>query len=202
MVEKEIKILLSENEFNKILVLSKAIEKKVVVHSNHYFDTDKFIFDKEGATIRIRQTGNEYFFSLKITDLKTKEKRLKVSNEYEFKIECTLLKELTENRISLLKAHPETKELLMSWGKELNNIKYMGKLITERTSIRPGIDMPYILLDKNMYLNSTDWELECEIENQHDAEVFEDWIKEMNIFGSISKRGKYGRFVDKLSGKT
>mgnify|MGYP000980896102 CR=1 FL=1 len=202
MVEKEIKILLSENEFNKILVLSKAIEKKVVVHTNHYFDTDKFLFDKKGATIRIRQTGNKYFFSLKITDLKTKEKRLKVSNEYEFKIECTLLKELTENRISLLEAHPETKEVLMPWGKAPNNIKYVGKLITERTSFRPKIDMPYILLDKSIYLSSADWELECEVENQHETEVFEAWLEEMNIFGSITKRGKYGRFVDRLSGKT
>lgn len=80
----------------------------------------------------------------------------------------------------------------------MKNIKYLGKLVTERTIFRPTQNMPCVELDENKYLGYTDWELECEVKNNIDLCLLEKWLKQVNIKLLKPERGKYRRFIDLL----
>ncbi|MFZ5989708.1 MAG: CYTH domain-containing protein [Bacillota bacterium] len=198
MIEKEFKILLDENDYYRIKELCTGRKSESKIQTNHYFDTESFFFDKKNVTLRVRETCNEYVLTVKIKDAKLYDEKIRVSDEYKFKISYTKFKGLTEKGDDICEIEPGLAQVFESWREQFSKARYLGKLTTDRTKLKPRDKVPYIELDKNEFLGCTDWELECEVESQEEIEAFEEWLKAENILPGKPVRGKYGRFLDRL----
>lgn len=197
MLEQEIKILLSENEYNLIESLSKNTGSKRVLQTNHYFDTDKFFFFGKDITIRVREKEEDYILTIKVTDLEKSDEKVKVSNEYDYKIDYQTFFRMTHDEHIVLEDY-HLEQALESYKEEFLRIKYLGKLVTYRIKFKPEHKLPYVELDKNEYLGNIDWELECEINSIDELKQLEHWLNGISINIVKSKRGKYGRFIYSL----
>ena len=137
MLEYEIKIPLTEKEFNELL---KFEPKNVVttVQTNYYYDTDDFLMNQKNITCRIREKNGECIATVKYHNCGDEK--------------CSEEKSVTVN--------DEFDEVLF-FGE---GVKMKGTLVTERTCVmnEGGIR---IFRDKNNYLGITDYELEIEYLN-------------------------------------
>ncbi len=133
MIEFEKKILLSETMYT---YLKNHYEPygKITQHTNYYYDTEKFSLDRINFTLRIREKDGEYIATIK---------------QHTPSPDCNV--ELSG---------PVADQYDDSFFNAYQVILH-GKLETERLSVylESGI---VIVLDKNDYLGTTDYELEIE----------------------------------------
>ncbi len=138
MVEYEKKIPISEAEYNRIT------ENLEFIHTdnqeNYYYDTEDFFFNKQGTTFRIRKKDGKYTATIKKHNIKTKECNTEISKN--------VLDEY------------DTKFFVDK------HIKLQGKLSTERKYFVKD-DGFEIVIDKNHYLGTTDYEIEIEYSQQN-----------------------------------
>ena len=177
MIEKEIKILLSQNQYKKILDTFNFEEE--FKQTNNYYLCEGASVD---ATIRIREKGNLTKLQVKIP--KKRDKSLHIKEEYE--------EEVTE--IPLVISKDKLKK--MSGYNFPNDAIYTGKLRTERRIYAFNDDIE-IALDVNQYLGITDYELEIEYKNIYPIEIIEK-LKLLNIPIDNVAEGKNTRFCKKL----
>lgn len=133
MTELEKKLLLSKEEYNYLFRIFGDSEN-IKKQINYYFDTDDFSMNKQNVTCRIRLKGGKYKGTIKKHFDNTDN-----SNEAEVRI---------QNGIS------DNEFVHMG-------LKLQGKLVTERCVILKD-ELFEIVLDKNKYLGTTDYELEIE----------------------------------------
>lgn len=106
-----------------------------VIQINHYYDTDNFELNDKGITCRIREKNNKFTATVK-THLPDKSlEQSKIVTD--------------ENDTSLFTEY---------------NVEYQGKLITHRTKLFCGNGYE-IVIDRNEYLLTEDYELEAEYFN-------------------------------------
>ena len=151
--EKEIKVLLSLDEYNKLGELFNW--SKDYYQVNHYYGKESMI-DSDMNTYRVREKNGKIKIQVKIPE--KKEGSLHVKKEYEKEIEAVPEKirkeELTE--ITGIR-FDEDKE-------------YIGKLTTHRKECLDYENVE-ICLDKNDYLNRTDYEIEIEFRGEYPEEI-------------------------------
>lgn len=176
MIEKEIKVLLNESEYNMLCELFKP--DMVVVQRNNYYMNK--ISSALNTSIRIREIGDKLLLQVKVP-VKT-EGALTIKKEYEAEM----------NDI------PETicgDTLFDLTQIEFGEVKYMGRLVTERKMFHPDETIE-ICMDKNDYLGKTDYEMEIEYTGDYPHEIVE-LIKSRGISCDKSPKGKYSRFMER-----
>ncbi len=134
MIELEKKVPLSEDEY---AILMRLFGKDALsfTQTNYYFDTDDFKMNNKGITYRIREKNGKYQATVKKHERDVKDKSIEISKEARNERDKRLFK-----------------------GK---GIKPQGSLVTERTVIHQD-DISKVVLDKNFYLDTTDYEMEIE----------------------------------------
>lgn len=134
MIEYEKKIPLSYDEYIRLLNLSNS-SPNTVVQTNYYYDTDDYKMNNQGITCRIREIKGRFVATIKDH----------ICKDSEFSV---------ENTRSVSCATDDS--FFRSLG-----IKLQGSLVTERTVISSNMGV-IAVVDKNMYLDMTDYELEVE----------------------------------------
>ncbi len=134
MIEHEKKILLTDTEYKKLLQLYGS-GKLTIKQSNFYYDTDEFYFNKNGITCRIRDKNGKCVATIKKHRMDNIEKSIEYSQIVENEYDNSLFSDM--------------------------NVVLQGCLVTERSVIIKNDDLE-VVLDKNTYLNFTDYELEIE----------------------------------------
>lgn len=146
MLEYEKKVLLTEEEY-RCLKKYFILSGKTSFQTNYYYDTDTYLLNKINFTLRIREKNGKFKATIK---------------QHTQKHDCSI--ELTGDAVS---------EYDDSFFKSYE-VMLHGKLITERITL--GFDSGIsIMLDKNDYLGTTDYELEIEyprnLESSANAEM-------------------------------
>ena len=201
--EKEIKVLLKKEEYEKIkeILINKYKDFKTYIQVNYYYDTAHYDLIKAGHTLRIRQKEDgltlEYKSGKRIID------GVRVCDEYS--------EDMSELPMRI--PFPEIKEI---------PCEYIGNLITERTDFKIKEDFTraknqreesldfsevstkvkgnfIISLDKNFYLGETDYEIEIEFEGESESLGLENLLTELGIRNREVFLGKYSRFIHKLN---
>ena len=134
MLEYEKKILLTAEEYFTLLRL-KDKKQSPTIQTNYYYDTDDLKMNLQGITCRIREKNGKYKATIKAHKQANKE--------------CSIEK---------------TKDALNKYDDSLfsgMHLKLQGSLTTERVILYSDNGCE-VVLDKNMYLGMTDYELEVE----------------------------------------
>lgn len=175
MIEREIKVMLTEKEYIK-LVTEMCKYDKPLVQINYYFDTDDLTLNKKGITCRVRYKDGSYIATVKKhstnnPNLST-EQNLGESREYNPDV---------FNAFGLL-CH--------------------GGLITERHTLYKN-DSCEMVLDRNTYLEKTDFELEIEYIDGFKDKAEKCLCDIAELLGCNKDRAKYDEFFARVpKGKT
>lgn len=140
MLEYEKKMLLTEEEYFKFLHLIGK-EKPRFIQTNYYYDTDDLKMNMQGITCRIREKNGKYEATIKSHKQGNKD--------------CSIEK---------------TKEVLNKYDDSLfsgMHLKLQGSLTTERVTVYSD-NRCEVALDKNTYLDMTDYEMEVEYLPEHE----------------------------------
>lgn len=133
MFEYEKKVMLTKDEYNYILMMCKNVSKQT--QTNYYFDNDEMSMNKKGITCRIREKDGIY--------------KATVKNHNAEHPDCSMEIDLEEKT----EFNPQIFNVFGFYHK--------GKFVTDRFVI--WRDATYeMVLDCNMYLGFTDFELEVE----------------------------------------
>ena len=151
-IERELKILVSKEQFQKIL--NSYEFKKPIIQTNTYYDTDDQKIKHMNGALRIRTIENTHIFTLKI-------KKDSITHyEYEKEIQTTNINEIKD---------PE----ILGWIQEYDiptNIKPITSFRTERYTY--NFEHGQLCADITSYENHIDYELEYEYIDNHDGISF------------------------------
>ena len=177
MIEKELKVILSEEQYETI----KAIFHwdTDVCQTNYYYRDTEDLSENNGITIRIREKQGRYLLQVKVPVSEQGSLHIKKEFEKEVKgiadtISGSDLTELTE--LTFSDAH------------------FVGELVTQRRTCNAyeGIE---ICLDRSCYFGQTDYELEIEYTQEYPREVVQ-ILTEAGIHFEHAVVGKYSRFLN------
>lgn len=172
MIEKELKILLTEEEY--LSILSDIEWESSFEQINHYYSDPDGAQKGRGLSIRIRELNNKFYLQMKRTI--TERGLLHVKEEYEYEMISApdILSNLTLRDITI------------------KNAKKMGCLKTIR-HIYHWDKNTEICLDENMYLGTKDYEIEIEFTKGIPASLSE-WLQKTGLNLNGFAPGKYSRF--------
>lgn len=177
MIEKEYKVLLSEQQYTILCDLLELDDGTIQV--NHYYDNDLLELADLGATIRIREKNNALKMQIKIPIEERRGLHIKKEIERQVdKIPSTILFSTLDLNFTLLN----------------DNLSRIGSLTTLRKTFYFNNDIE-IALDKNEYLQKIDYELEIEFKDNLTKEVT-DILYAVNISFEEDAHGKYSRFIN------
>ncbi len=178
MIENEFKIMLSKEQYEKLLSMYNWDE--VIEQTNHYYDTDDLRLSQQRVTCRVREIAGEFFL------------QIKMPAEREFS-----RVELSEKLPSLPEIISKN-ELFELSGRELFDVKRIGQLFTKRSVKR--FDGAEIDLDLSVYFSKTDYELEIEFTDENAAREILSEIK--TRIGATEAQdvctGKIRRFLEEF----
>lgn len=166
-IEKEYKMLLSKQQFDKIV---ENEELSLVIQDNYYYETGK-----ENAGLRIRNIEDLYIMTYKIYE------NGKVI-EYEYQVND---------------ANIENEHILKFLKKQ--NIEEKPKLlgILQTSRYYKKLKKGEIALDRNLYLNKIDYEIEYEVYDEgSDEQELIDFLSKHKIDYIENKKTKYQRFKE------
>lgn len=172
-IEIEFKTFITEDKYNELLKKLNP-NNDVLIQTNHYFDDKNSSIQKDKKVLRIRQKGNQY-------------KLTKKSKSGEGNIENHIY--LTED---------EAKNMLKNGfdASIIGENTYVNK-ISELTTYRTKLPYKsgFVFLDKSLYLNKVDYELEFEAENKEKGEI--EFKEILDEFGIVFKKS-YSKFKRSL----
>ena len=143
MLEYEKKIMLTADEYLSILMLMcKYVPMQT--QTNYYFDDDEFSMNEKGITCRIRGKNGKFKATIKNHNVESPDCSVEVD-----------LVEKTEFESQIF---------------NVLGLHHQGELITDRVVIHkdPVCEM---VLDRNVYLGHTDFELEVEYSKESEQEA-------------------------------
>lgn len=181
MIEKEYKVLISEEQYQKIYEWGREWNVNSQINF-YYYDLNRKAVD-EGLTIRVRSMAKGLFFQIKQTISKIG--ALSETNEYQKSI-VTVPYIITKEQICAVS------------GIVFEDVYLDGWLYTERRCCRrfEGIE---IALDKNIYCDTEDLELEIEFIDERNVPYILSEIKKFGVDFSYSTAGKFTRYVSQRS---
>lgn len=141
MLEYEKKIMLTEDEYYSIIL---SMRKHITIQTqiNYYFDNDDLSMNEKGITCRIRSKNGTYKATVK-----------KHNAEHS---DCSIEVDLVEKT----DFDPKIFNVL--------GLHHQGKLVTERIVMHKDSACEMVL-DRNVYLGHTDFELEVEYCKESEA---------------------------------
>lgn len=134
MFEFEKKVIISQREYAAILK-KRCADKPSVTQTNYYFDDHNYSMNKKGITCRVRSKNGSF---------KSTIKKHSFNN-----LDCSFEKDL------------ETAQKFNINAFKYLGLNFQGCLVTERTEVFCN-EYCQMVLDKNIYLGVTDYELEIE----------------------------------------
>lgn len=145
MLEYEKKIMLTADEYLFILVLMCKYGP-IETQTNYYFDNDDLSMNKKGITCRIRAKNGKY--------------KATVKNHSTEHPDCSI-------EVDLVEKTAFDPQIFNVFG-----LHYQGELVTERVVMHKDSACEMVL-DRNVYLGHTDFELEVEYskESEHRAQT-------------------------------
>ena len=182
MIENEFKIMLTSEQYEKLLSLYAW--DKTIVQTNHYYDTDDLRLSEMHITCRVREIKGEYFLQMKFPS----------SKEYS-RVELEKpLNSLPETLSADELPRPDGFGAPQDWS--FPDVKRLGTLTTTR-SVK-HFNGAEIDLDKSEYFGKTDCELEIEFTDETAARSLLNEITEkLNIQpNSEVCTGKIRRFLE------
>ena len=159
ILEYEKKILLNREEY-EALYESLCFDKKPILQTNYYFDCESLSMNKKGITCRVRKKGDKYYTVIK---------RHSSTNNG-----CS-----KEDIIDVQKRFdPEAFKCL--------GLSFKGCLITERYTVLEDTFCK-VVVDRNIYLGKTDFELEVEYFKGCETEAYQIINRIAEKLGSLNK---------------
>ena len=177
-LEREVKIMLTEDEFERVLNTFEWEDS--VEQTNYYYMDSEGKLAAEHINVRVREKNGAY--SLQVKSLvKNIDGGPSVHNEVEMKIDCLpdkidagIVKEMT--------------------GTETSGVNMVGSLVTHRHICHRGdTGNIEVCLDKSNYLGLTDYELELEYTGEALEQVME-LAKALGLNTHRRPQGKMSRF--------
>lgn len=160
MVENEFKLMLTEQQYR--LIRAEFAWDKVIVQTNHYYDTEELLLTPRHITCRVRELSGENLLQIKMpngADYSRIELEKRIGGSVPEQLNAVQLNELageyTEN--------------------SLPDVMRLGSLTTERCI--KHFDGAEIDLDKSTYFAVTDFELEIEFTDEKLARKLLEEIK-------------------------
>lgn len=185
-IEIERKNLLTEAEYNRLIV-GLSLEKAVPKHQiNHYFETTDFQLKEQGSALRIRELNQTYTLTLK-------EPYQDGLLETHAKLTKDEAHQLIQNPGEI---KPEISTRLSSLGVSPQDLRYGGTLETWRIEVQQ--DGVLVVLDKSQYLNEIDFELEIEGPTLQLTQSSLDYLIERFMITKKATPNKIARFYDAL----
>lgn len=158
--EIEFKTFITEEKYSELLKKFDMVNN-ILIQTNHYFDTDDNLFEKEKKVLRIRQKGDQY----KLTK-KSKGDGCNIENHVYLE---------KGNAIDMIKNGFNAKMI-----DEDVFVRKVGTLTTYRTKIQ--YKNGFLFLDKSEYNGIIDFELEYEADDKEAGEKdFHEILNEFNI---------------------
>jgi uncharacterized protein YjbK len=185
-IEYEKRVLINEDQYKKILrfFLKKYPDYKSFKQTNYYFDTCSFDLKNKGIVFRLRKTKKEYpILTLKI---KGSNGDLEINQVLTSKEKKCIL-----NNIEIPEG--EIKDYLSHEGLLIYSLHLLGLLKTKRMEIK--FDDFLIVLDKNEYLETCDYNLEIEANSIKRAESI---ILELCGFFALEYKKDYSSKSNRL----
>lgn len=184
-LEQELKLSLEEREYD---ILSALTEQKPQLQTNYYFCSENF---PQNTMVRIREKGGVYLLCVK--RLLQQNRGVTVCDERE----CEVSPNFARNLLSRGIRSSELNGMLKTDFDE--DLRCVGKMDTYRTAF--CLKEWHLELDKNLYLNKCDYELECESANVQQLNELENYL--FYAYGVVIKHSvsKSKRFFEALNGK-
>ena len=182
-IEIEAKVLLLKDEYNAIIEKLSLQKYRKIKQTNHYIDTPDRYLKKNGIALRIREKDEEFELTLK-TPLS---EGLLEKNE---NISWRDFENLSERQIF---PDGNIRKFLLILGVKVSDLKVLTSLCTERIHVEfEGFGLA---LDKNIYSNIVDYELEVESSSIERAQQeIENILNECDIknfsFNKVSKQAR------------
>ena len=182
-IEIEAKVLLLKDEYNAIIEKLNLQKYRKIKQTNHYIDTPDRYLKKNGIALRIREKDEEFELTLK-TPLS---EGLLEKNE---NISWRDFENLSERQIF---PDGNIRKFLLILGVKVSDLKVLTSLCTERIHVEfEGFGLA---LDKNIYSNIVDYELEVESSSMERAqEEIEKILSSCGInsftFNKVSKQAR------------
>ncbi len=175
MVEKELKVLITREEYQKVMQMF-SWDKNIVQENYYYVNPENIDFEN---TFRVRKIENKYKLQIKRT--MKKDKSLHIKKEYECELE-TLPERISSDFLN------EKLELKY----EECTYSCVGSLKTDRKVMKT--DAVELCLDKNYYLANVDYELEIEYQNSEPLDLIAE-LRDAGISFEKGISGKNTRFL-------
>lgn len=150
-IEIEAKVLINEDDYNRVLKFYKKEELQKVTQLNYYIDTDVLLLKQFGIGLRIRQKD---FFVLNM--------KAPLQEGLLEKKESISEKEFDNFKNNGVFPNGSIKNLLLMFGVDITKLKIQTTLKTERIVIENFSDDEVFAIDKNYYNGLIDYELELE----------------------------------------
>jgi uncharacterized protein YjbK len=176
--EKEIKILLSPNQYD---VVDRLFQwDKEYVQKNYYYGTvEDLATNKNRRTIRVREKLNKIYLQVKIPI--EKKSSLHIQKEYKKQIDC-IPEWFSKDELEQFTGCTIEKDVTL-----------LGMLETKRKECHVFENIE-ICLDVNKYLGKVDYEVEIEFTGDIPTEVIT-MLKNHNIPVDYEIQGKFSRFL-------
>ncbi|WP_312095471.1 CYTH domain-containing protein [Niallia sp.] len=159
-IEIEFKNMLTKEEYDLLLTHFHIQEGELFEQENHYFDTGDFALKANHSALRIRKKKEDYELTLK----QPHPDGLLETNK-------ALSKEESETIFATGKINDEQiSSLLINMNIDPASILYFGSLRTIRAEKQIGNGL--LVLDHSFYLKKEDYELEYEVSNREEGEIY------------------------------
>jgi len=159
-IEIEFKNMLTKKEYELLLTHFHIQEGDLFEQENHYFDTSDFALKANHSALRIRKKNDGYELTLK----QPHPDGLLETNK-------VLSKEESEAIFATGKINDEKiSNLLVEMNIVPASILYFGSLRTIRAEKTIGNGL--LVLDHSFYLKKEDYELEYEVSNREEGEIY------------------------------
>lgn len=188
--EYELKLMLDVDEYETLLNLQGCDAFK---QTNHYFDTIDFGMYLNKTVIRIREKCGGYELTVKTAKPGSLADGVVAMDEVNQEIGKETALKLLDGDLDITGFLPDDVY------KTDSKLIYIGSITTIRKKIRINKKLPMAELDKSIYDDMTDYELEWEISEDKYKEAVDN-LQEIGISleGRPSGLSKYGRLVDRL----
>jgi len=179
-IETEIKVMITKEEYEALF----AKARNIFSQTNHYFKlTDELC-------IRLRKLNNDFYIQYKENNNVASLTGLKDKTEYSMKI--------LESDYLIIRNNPESLWVYLNKTKKSDTTPvYKGTLETLRAHVTLDASMPDIEIDMNSYNNSTDYELEWEIDKTQYKKAVRILKKSgIDITQRVTGISKYKRLIE------
>jgi uncharacterized protein YjbK len=202
MVEKELKCVLSEDEYVRFrsFLKEKNIElQKSIFQINYYIDTNELLFSRKGISVRIRKIvgeRNNYEFTMKTPSREFGGNGIKVKNEISIDLEEEVAEALLKygkfiDYENIIKPVFEEAGVTVDFAM----LSILGELKTTREFYLIDPRFEPLNIDISSYFDIIDYEIEWETDKVHEvAEIILGIFEKINIKLKDHAVSKIGRF--------